>query len=280
MREAIRSFKMATWLGWQIESNWTDPFLFGIYSIAKPVSAALILVVMYSIVAGARPDDPLFAYIYLGNAFFIFVGSVLIGISWAIIGDREEYGTLKYIVVAPLRLAWYLLGRGMARLIIGTISVVITLAIGAGFLHVPIDLAKMNWPLFVVAMGLGLSGLMAGGLLLSGVSFLIARHAGFIGEATAGALYLFTGAIFPLAVLPQALQPIGYALPVTYWLEAVRRALLGASAAPTFAAWSDGQVLLALIASSLAWSVISIAYFRYAEKRARALGLLDWQTQY
>ena len=43
MKEALRSLKMATWLGWQIESNWTDPFLFGIYTIAKPVSGALIL---------------------------------------------------------------------------------------------------------------------------------------------------------------------------------------------------------------------------------------------
>ena len=39
-------------LGWQMEANWTDPFLFFIYSVAKPVSAALILVVMLDIVSG------------------------------------------------------------------------------------------------------------------------------------------------------------------------------------------------------------------------------------
>ena len=38
MSEAARSFRVATWLGWQIESNWTDPFLFAIYSIVKPVA--------------------------------------------------------------------------------------------------------------------------------------------------------------------------------------------------------------------------------------------------
>ncbi|HEY4689116.1 MAG TPA: ABC transporter permease [Anaerolineae bacterium] len=280
MREALRSFKMATWLGWQIESNWTDPFLFAIYSIAKPVSAALILVVMYSVVAQGGPGHPLFPYMYIGNAFYIYVGSVLIGISWAIIGDREEYGTLKYIVVAPLRLAWYLLGRGMARLIIGTLSVIITLAIGAWFLQVPISLATTNWPLFILAMILGLAGLMAGGLLLAGVSFLIARHAGFIGEAVAGALFLFTGAIFPLEVLPRALQPIGYILPVTHWLEAIRRAMLHTSASPTFAAWGDALVIGALVISTLMWCAIAVTYYRYAENRARALGLLDWQTQY
>ena len=280
MKEAMRSFKMATWLGWQIESNWTDPFLFGIYSIAKPVSAALILVVMYSIVAQGGPGHPLFPYMYVGNAFYIYVGAVLIGISWAIVADREEYGTLKYIAAAPLAMLWYLLGRGMARTIIGTISVIVTLAIGVLFLQVPIALPAVDWLLLAVAMALGLSSLMVMGLLLAGVSFLIARHAGFIGEAVAGALYLFTGAIFPLEVLPSLLQPIGYVLPVTYWLEAIRRALLGARGGPTFAAWSDAQVVGALAVSMLVWGAISVAYFRYAENRARARGLLDWQTQY
>ena len=37
--ESLRSFRMATWLGWQVESNWTDPFLFAIYVIIKPLGA-------------------------------------------------------------------------------------------------------------------------------------------------------------------------------------------------------------------------------------------------
>jgi len=68
--------------------------------------------------------------------------------------------------------------------------------------------------------------------------------------------------------------------PVTYWLEAIRRTPLGASGGPTFGAWSDAQIVGALAVSTLVWGVISVACFRYAEHRARALGLLDWQTQY
>lgn len=279
MRESIRSFKMATWLGWQIESNWTDPFLFTIYTIVRPLSLALILVVMYSIVSGGS-NNALFSYMYVGNAFYTYVGSILIGISWAIIMDREEYGMLKYIAAAPLRSMWYLLGRGMARMIIGTFSVVITLAVGVLFLDLPLRLASVDWPLLGIALLLGLFSLMGMGLLLAGVSYLIARHAGFIGEAVAGALYLFTGSIFPLEVLPAFLQPIGFLLPVTYWLELIRRALLGSGVAPTFAAWSDMQLLVALLACTSAWCAVSVVYFRYAERRARSLGLLDWQTQY
>ncbi len=48
--DGLRSFLVATWLGWQIESNWADPFLFAIYSVVRPVASVLILVVMYSII--------------------------------------------------------------------------------------------------------------------------------------------------------------------------------------------------------------------------------------
>jgi hypothetical protein len=53
-----RSFRMAAWLGWQIESNWTDPFLFAVYSIIKPLAGAAILVVMYGIITKGNFEDP------------------------------------------------------------------------------------------------------------------------------------------------------------------------------------------------------------------------------
>ena len=77
--ETVRSFTMAAWLGWQVESNWTDPFLFAIYVIIKPLATAAILVVMYSIITGGDYNSPLFPYIYLGNAFYTYVGAVMAG---------------------------------------------------------------------------------------------------------------------------------------------------------------------------------------------------------
>ncbi len=56
-----RSFRTASWLGWQIESNWTDPFLFAVYSIVKPLSGAAILVVMYTVITGGDFASPVFA---------------------------------------------------------------------------------------------------------------------------------------------------------------------------------------------------------------------------
>ena len=70
LKQTGQTFRTAAWLGWQIESNWTDPLLFFAFSILKPIASVLILVFMYNVVAQTGPGDPVFAYIYLGNAFY------------------------------------------------------------------------------------------------------------------------------------------------------------------------------------------------------------------
>jgi ABC-2 type transport system permease protein len=193
----LRSFRTAAWLGWKIESNWTDPFLFAVYSIVKPLSGAAILVVMYSVITNGNFTDPLFPYIYLGNAFYMYVGAVMTGVSWAIIDDREHYRTLKYMYVAPIRIPLYLIGRAVARFLTGSFSVFITIVFGVLFLHVPINLAEVNWLLFSVSLLMGVVLLALMGLTLAGVTLLLARHGDYLGDAVAGGLYLFSGAVFP-----------------------------------------------------------------------------------
>lgn len=277
-----RSFRTAAWLGWQIESNWTDPFLFAIYSFIKPISTAAILVVMYGIITQGNFESPIFTYMYLGNAFYIYVGSVMAGISWAVIDDREHYKTLKYMYVAPIHIPMYLFGRGVAKFIVGSISVFITIVFGMLFLHLRIDLAAVNWLLFFLALVIGVVMLAFMGLILAGVTLLIAHHVWFLGEAVAGALYLFSGAIFPLEVLPPAIRWIGYVLPITYWLELIRRSLVGevADAFPTLQALSNNQILAILVGLTLFFAVLSIFVFRWAEYRAKERGLIDMVTNY
>lgn len=277
-----RSFRMAAWLGWVIESNWTDPFLFAVYSIVKPLSGAAILVVMYGIISGGNFNNALFPYIYLGNAFYIYVGAVMTGVSWAVVDDREHYKTLKYMYIAPIYIPLYLLGRGVARFITGSIAVFITILGGILFLNLKIDFAHVDWLLFIVTLIVGVVMLAMLGLLLAGVTLTVARHEGFIGEATAGALYIFSGAIFPLEVLPAWIRPIGYFMPTTYWLELLRRSLVGnvAAAFPTLANLSNLQILGILAGLSFLFGVISLYVFRWCDHLAREQGLIDRTTNY
>jgi len=280
--ETSRSFTMATWLGWQVESNWTDPFLFAIYVIIKPLATAAILVVMYSIITNGDYASPLFPYIYLGNAFYIYVGAVMTGVSWAVIDDREHYRTLKYMYIAPISIPFYWLGRGVSRFLIGTIAVVITIGVGALFFNLPLNLAEVNWGLFFVSLFIGVTMLAMIGLILASLTLMMAQQNFFVGEAVAGALYLFSGAIFPLEVLPAWIRPVGYAMPITYWLELMRRSLIGgvAQAFPTLAEFSNLQLLGILTGLTVLFGIVSVFTFRWCDHRARERGLIDHTTNY
>ncbi len=278
----FRSFRIAAWLGWQIESNWTDPFVFAIYSIIKPLAGAFILVVMFGVITKGNFGSPYFSYIYLGNAFYTYVSAIMTGISWAVIDDREHYKTLKYMYVAPISIQMYLIGRGVARFLVASITVAITIAVGYIFLHVNINLATTNWPLFLLSLLLGVVMLAMMGLSLAGVSLLIVNNVWFIGDSVAGALYLFSGAIFPLTVLPLWLRPIAYIMPVTYWLELLRRSLVGhiADAFPTLQGISDPQLIGILLALTILFGILSFFLFRYCEHVAQEKGLIDRVTNY
>lgn len=273
---------MAAWLGWQIESNWTDPFLFAIYSVVKPLSGAAILVVMYGVITQGNFDTPIFPYIYLGNAFYIYVGQIMNGIAISVMEDREHYKTLKYIYTAPIYFPIYLMGRSVAGFMIGTISVLITILFGVLFLHVKIDPATVNWTLFLVTLLVGMLMLGMLGLILAGFMLLVARHGWDVGIAVAGALYLFSGAIFPLDVLPAFLRPLGFINPITYWLELLRRTLVGsiAQAFPTLAGLANLQILGILVILTAAFGLLSIIVFRLCEHQARERGLIDVVTNY
>jgi len=280
--ESWRSFKIAAWLGWQITSNWTDPFLFAVYSIIRPISRAAILVVMYGVITHGNFTNPLFPYIYLGNAFYTYVFTVMNGVSFAVIDDREHYKTLKYMYVAPIRIPIYLLGRGVAGFFTASLSVFITILAGVLFLHVSIDPLQANWLLFFITLFIGVIMLSMMGLVLAAVSLLVVRHSGFLAEGVSGVLFLFSGAIYPLEVLPKWLQPVGFVIPITYWLELMRRSLIGnvAQAFPTLAHSSNLELLAILVGLSALFGTISVFVFRACDRLARERGLIDRTTNY
>jgi len=282
LQQKWRSFRMASWLGWQIESNWADPFLFAVYSIVKPLAGAAILVVMYTVITNGDYESPIFSYIYLGNAFYIYVGQLMTGISWAVIDDREHYKTLKYIYAAPIHFPTYLLGRGVARFLIATISVIVTIIFGVLFLRLHIDLAAVNWLLFVASVIIGVIMLALMGLILAGAMLLLVHHMWELGGAVAGALYLFSGAIFPLDVLPPFLRPIGYLMPITYWLELLRRSLVGsvAQAFPTLSGLNNAQLMGILLGLTALFALASLGIFHWCENKAKEKGVIDVITNY
>ncbi len=287
--DLVRSFRTAAALGWKMEANWTDPVLFFIYSVAKPVSSALILVAMLEVIAGASGHEYR-GFVVVGSALWSFVISGIAGLAWSVLDDRERYRMLKYVYVSPSDFLVVLLGRGTARIAVGAMGAAITLAIGVLLLGVAFDPAAANWPLFAVVMAAGLESIVVVGVILAAICLQTRQEAWSYPEAVAGALFLVSGAVFPLSVLPLAIQAIGLLNPLTWWLEGVRLALFptGTSAIGgagslftdlTGQARPDGPtIVLALLVTGAVVTLGAAVAFQWSERRAKDRGLIDQTT--
>ena len=284
-----RSFSVAARLGWQMEANWTDPILFFIYSVAKPVSSALILVLMLEVIgAGGRRDYR--AFVVIGSALWSFVIAGISGLAWSVLDDRERYRMLKYVYVSPSDFLVVLLGRGLARVAVGGMGAGITLAIGVVLLGVPFDPFAVNWPLLIVVMAAGIVSIVAIGIILAAICLQTRQEAWSYPEAVAGALFLVSGAVFPLSVLPGPIQAVGLVTPLTWWIEGVREALFPGGLMAVGGAGSlfvslSGQerpsallTIGALLATGAVATLAAIAVFRTSDRRAKDRGLLDQTT--
>ncbi len=274
LADSWRSFRTAIRLGWAIESNWSDPLLFAIYTMAKPLAAAGILVVMFQVITqGQNPE--FLQFLIVGSALWNIVFGVMAGLVQSILEDRERYRMIKYVVVTPTSLFPFLLGRSLARVITAFVAVVLTLVVGVIFLGVDL---RPNVLYLVPATVVGVLAVIGLGVFMAGWCLQLRQEAWHYPEAIAGALYLISGAIFPIDVLPSWIHPIAYASPTTWWLEASRRGLLGHGSPGDIGTVSDGMVMLFLVISTAVVIPLSLAAFAWFIKRARQAGLLDMVT--
>ncbi len=71
-------------------------------------------------------------------------------------------------------------------------------------------------------------------------------------------------------------------MPITYWLELIRRSLLGdiARGFPTLSGLSNGQLLGILVGLSVLFGLVAAVTFRLCDRQAREKGLIDRTTDY
>jgi len=279
LRRWWRVLRVSYWLGWQIETNWTDPLLFFIYSLAKPLGGVLILVFMYFVVAqGTR--GAMLGFFVVGTALWPFVVRGVMGIAWGLISDREHWKTLRYIYTSPIPYRAYLVGRSLAQATSALAPAVITLLFGRYVLGIPMHLGTVNIQYAAAAMIVGVIGIVALGLVVVSAAMLISGEAWRMPEAIGAGLYLVSGAIFPVTALPGVLQSIAQVFPLTWWLEAMRRGLLGPQTVTSFPWAGDAQVLIYEVLVTAVWIAAAAFIFAVADRRARQLGILDQESAF
>ncbi len=272
-----KTIRTAARLGWEMESNWTDPLLFTFYSILKPISSTLILVFMYLVITQGQAQGDRFAYIYVGNALFFFVAQIIFGVSSVLEQEREWFQTIRYLYISPVSFYTYLLGRAATQVAMASIAFVATMGFGILVLHIPIGLNPLDLPLLLASMVLGILAVAFTAIALAGLTFLTARHARGLAEGIPGIFYLFSGVVFPLALLPAWGQALGYGLPPTYWFALARTLLLPSIAPmdPVLGVMPPLLLLGILAGSTLVLGLVSYGSFKHLEGMARRRGRID-----
>ncbi len=281
----LRTLRLAAWLGWQLETNWASPWLFTLYMLVKPVCGSLMLVGMFyaanaaAVGVGRTGIPPQFLpYMYVSNACYGLVGTVMFGLSYAVVRDREHYRMLKYIYISPAQFQTYFLGRGASRALEGTIGGVLNLTVGLILFAQLRNAVEIDVPWLLVYLLIGGMMLWACGMLLAAACLNMSRNGMFLSEGVAGIVYLLSGVVFPLRALPEWVQPISLSLPTTYWLEGMRRALMGDvpdKLRGPLSDWSKSELALMLLATTAVLVVAAQLFWRWSERRAWRLGKLE-----
>jgi ABC-2 type transport system permease protein len=273
-------FSTAVRLGWAVSSNWTRPLLFVVYAVLRPISTALILVVMYTVITGGRGNARAYlSFLVIGTAFWAFVNEGVSEFAVGILEDRGRFKMLKYAYLAPQRFPVFLVGRASSKLTSAAASVLIVLVVATVGLRLPIDPLKVSYGLLAIACLLAFVSVMAFSIALSMV-LLAGRDAYGYGEIMAQVLYIFSGAIFPISVLPGPLAFLASLSPLVYWLELTRRAILHGRVYQMFPGLSDTDVLLRLALATAGTIALGYLTYLWADRQARRKGYIDMDANF
>lgn len=281
MQSHLRTLRLAAWLGWQLETNWASPWLFALYMLVKPVCGSLMLVCMFYAArhaTGGRVPAEFLPYLYVSNACYGLVGLVMFGLSYAVVRDREHYRMLKYVYISPAHFQTYFIGRGLARGVEGAVGAVLNISVGLFLFAELRDSVGIDVPWLLVFLLIGGAMLWACGMILAAACLNMSRNGMFLSEGIAGVVYLVSGVVFPLSVLPEWVRPISLSLPTTYWLEGMRRALMGPLPEQfrgPLSDWSNAQLALVLAGTTAVLVVLAQLFWRWSERRAWRNGKLE-----
>jgi len=217
-------------------------------------------IAFFLVQAGGRPGPLL--YTALGAGMMGVWSSTLFGSGGAIQWQRWQ-GTLEILVGAPPPFLATLLPLTIATATIGIYSVVGTLAWGRIFFGTPLDFVH---PLQVaIAIPVTVLSLGALGLLLAS-TFILYRNANAFANLLEYPVWLATGHLVPLTLLPGWVGPIAWVLSPYWGMTAIREAALGGSA------WLEIGMCVGL---GLVYLVLGSVALRNFERLARSRATLS-----
>jgi ABC-2 type transport system permease protein len=137
--------------------------------------------------------------------------------AFALVRERER-GTIEQLIVTPIKSSELILGKLTPYVLIGFLDFLFSLALGMLWFQVPIR-GSLSLLIFLgagfvicaLAIGILISTISKTQLQAMQLSFLIILPS-----------VLLSGFVFPREAMPQIIQWLGYAMPLTYFLNILR----------------------------------------------------------
>ena len=214
--------------------------------------------------AGYSGTTDYISFILIGTVLSNFINSVFWGMGYALKNDMDS-GVLESNWLAPIQRPILLIGHTLTNLFVTTMTSLIMLAIGALLFGFQVNGNTLTAVLIAIPMLLGLYGF---GFMFAAI-VMVMREANTLTDVGSFLVQIFSGADFPVTVLPKWLLPIALILPLTYGFDAVRGVLINTTTLLPIVL--EYVVMLIFMAAMI---VIGLAAFRRLERYVRQRGTL------
>jgi len=258
----LRIFFSSAIFSFRAQFSWLNPPMWLTMKFALGLSQMAFFVFVGQFITN---DPNVISYIAIGNALQTVSWNTVFSVI-TITGHDKWDGTLPLLITTPASRLPIFIGRAMMHVLDGMLSVAISFVF-AIFLF-GVNFANADLLALSIAVVLTAFTMAGFGLLIGGFSFYF-REPIVLANIFTFVLLIFCGVNFPIQELPQPLQPISYAFPLTYGIDAARKAIAGATLVE----------ISPILGLELIVGLVSIAigyiFFQSFERAARKTGRLE-----
>jgi ABC-2 type transport system permease protein len=278
---SLRAMVASIRVGWYREFNWTNPLTgFSLKTVGPLASVIAASTVYYVGSTNNVPpsfDPSRLAYILIGAALYAHVAAYSWVPTLAIAEGKWTY-VFPQVYISPHSSLPYLTGRTLASFVTSTLTVIVSLVLSFYVLssvfhtNIPFIVTPLSVGLLFFAMLVNIFAALGLGLLLSAYALFATKFEWALPTYVAGLLMVFSEALFPVSFLPHPVSDVANVLPFTEFIRASRQAMIYGDMQSYFS-----YIGLAVLGGSIVLALGFVA-FRYAENRARRLGVIDKKT--